>query len=309
MSGNPSVFSFVSIGHQLAAATSDGIYQSDDTGLTWKLMSRTRLIAHALAVLGSTQGPGLLLAGGPSGLQRSSDAGNSWQTTLVGSPITALSLSQDRLGEQIGLAGTETDGIFRSPDGGTTWMTANAGLLDLETIALTCSPSFAMDNTGFAGTASGLYRTRNGGKAWNSLPLPAPQPAVQCLALAPEFRAMGVILAGTEADGLFRSPDGGRTWLAVPTLRDGGVTALTWSRVTPSLVLASTSEGIIRSNDAGETWERISAMGIVLSLLLVPAPAGETVLAGLVEGGIMRSTDGGATWHTVTFEVPAEVMP
>ena len=74
------------------------------------------------------------VTGGPAGIQRSEDRGISWSTTLTGSPITTLAGSRDRSGAGIVLAGTEADGVFRSDDGGVHWVSASAGLFDLEAL-------------------------------------------------------------------------------------------------------------------------------------------------------------------------------
>jgi photosystem II stability/assembly factor-like uncharacterized protein len=242
-------------------------------------------------------------------MMRSDDEGCSWSVTLTGSTVTATAASPNADGEAIVMAGTETDGIMRSIDGGRTWVGASAGLLDLEVLSMTLSPAFADDNTGFVGTASGLYRTRNGGKAWRWLELPVMETVVQSLALAPDFGLTRIVLAGTEGDGLLRSGDAGRTWQMIDGLRDQSIAALTWSVGANSTAFAATDEGIVRSDDSGLTWSKMSDPDsvIALSVLRDKTASTETVVAGRAAGGIVRSNDGAKTWTPSSIISPADV--
>ena len=116
------------------------------------------------------------------------------------------------------------------------------------------------DRLGFAGTASGLYRTRNGARSWRAIETDLSEPAVQCLAVSPRFAADRLVLAGTEADGLLRSDDAGSTWHRPDSLVDQGVTAVAFSTRYPSrpTIAAAVESGIALSEDGGRTW-RITA--------------------------------------------------
>ena len=91
------------------------------------------------------------------------------------------------------------------------------------------SPEFGQDHIAFAATASGLYRTRNGGKSWRELDLEFEGPGVQCLAISQDFAVDRLVLAGTEARGLLISRDGGGQWEEVPELARAGVTAVAFT--------------------------------------------------------------------------------
>jgi photosystem II stability/assembly factor-like uncharacterized protein len=136
-----------------------------------------------------------LFAGGRNGLYRSRDAGTTWTHVLAEGHVMTLALTPEIL-----FAGTEQDGILRSEDAGRTWTSANPGLLDLTVLALAVSPTFDVDATGLAATASGLYRTRNSGKSWREVDL-GMEAAVQCLALSPAFAEDRLARAGS----LFRA--------------------------------------------------------------------------------------------------------
>jgi hypothetical protein len=276
------------------AGTTAGPHRSADGGRSWVTTTSGSPLPFVEALAPS---PGFatdrtVFAGTRQGVYRSTDVGATWQPVLVGSRVLALVPTGAAL-----FAGTETDGVLRSEDGGRGWTGANAGLLDLAVLALAFSPRFETDATGFAATASGLYRSRNGGKSWRAVDLPLDDPAVQCLAVSPAFADDRLVLAGTEEAGLLRSDDGGARWELVDGLSDEGVTAVSFSTgyAGRPLVAAATGRGVAISQDGGARWS-LAELGPVLSLAFVPDGDGEVLLAGLVGRGILRSADGGATW-------------
>ena len=282
------------------AATTVGIFRSDDAGESWtKTGADAPSLAFEALALSPRYASDRLLYAAAGELLRSEDGGETWGTVLAGSHVLAVAATVDSEGHEIVLAGTETDGAFRSADGGDHWASANPGLLDLTVLALAVSPDFIADKTAFAGTASGLYRTRNGGQAWRGLEPPVDDPAVQCLAVSPAFARDRTVLAGTEADGLLRSQDGGRTWEVVPDLAQGGVTAVAFGGGLS--VAVATDEGLALSADAGATWRMTGqGLGPILSLVFVPLPnVGDRVVAGLASGGVALTKNDGARWERV----------
>jgi photosystem II stability/assembly factor-like uncharacterized protein len=232
----------------LYAATTDGLLVSDDAGATWTVRQEGAFDAVAVdrGVVFAVAGETLFRDGTP---------------VLTGTRLLSVAA-----GDGVVLAGTESDGVFRSTDGGATWKSANPGLLDLTVLTIATA-----DRTSYLGTPSGLYRSRNGGRAWRSIELPVHDPAVQALAIAPD----GTVFAGTEAHGLFALTDG--EWRG-QSLDGSSVTAIACSA---EYTAVATEYGIFVSR--GEGWHTIgSDAGPVLALAI----AGEMVLAGSTAGGI-----------------------
>jgi hypothetical protein len=281
------------------AATPAGIRRSANDGTTWAVAGLTSPVPFANVVAVSPE-PKVVYAGGREGAYRSSDGGAQWQHVLGGGNVLALAVpSRDLV-----FAGTESDGVLRSEDGGRTWSGANPGLLDLTILALALSPSFAQDRIAFAATASGLYRTRNGGRSWRAVEVGSDDLAVQSLALSPRFAEDRVVLAGTEADGLLRSDDAGDSWQPVEALAGQGVTALAFSA--HGAGAAAIEAGVALSDDLGASWRFTgNGLGPVLSLVYLPSGA---MLAGLARHGVARSADGGTTWKIVDDGLRARLL-
>lgn len=285
------------------AATSAGLHISSDGGRSWRWLGLGPTpVPEALVVSSSFERDRTVLLGTGVGLFRSRDGGTRWHPVVVGSRVQCMAATPDFTDAGIVLAGTESDGILRSENGGSEWGGASAGLLDLNVTALALSPDFAADRTALAGTASGLYRSRNGGRAWRLVELGPEAPAIQALAISPTFEDDGFALAGTEADGLFRSDDGGQTWGPVPSFPEPCVTTLAFGPTSDGsrLVVAGTAAGVALSRDGGQSWQVAgSELGAILALTLPGAPVtgglGSTpaILVGTIDLGVMCHTPGG----------------
>ncbi len=79
---------------------------------------------------------------------------------LYGGRTPVLAVSPAYAQDRTLFAGTFHDGVFRSTDGGGSWIAANKGLLpDVTVYALAVSPAYAQDHTLFAGTYNGVFRS------------------------------------------------------------------------------------------------------------------------------------------------------
>jgi len=173
----------------------------------------------------------------------------------------------------------------------------------------------AAGDTLFAGAATGLYRSDDGGQTWQlataSLGL---SEAVPCtaLALSPEFAKDQTVFGGM-AGGILRSSDGGHTWALAnvpPPPPTATALVLSPTYVEDGILLAGTMEdGILRSSDRGYRWSPWNFGLLDLSIFcLAVSPSfasDETIFAG-TETGIFRSTNGGRAWREVDLPVGFE---
>jgi hypothetical protein len=287
------------------AATAAGLHTSSDGGERWIWQGLgPSAVPEALAASPRFAEDGAILLGAGSGLYRSTNRGRGWRPVLVGSRVQCIAAASASSESPNMLAGTESDGVFRSEDGGLDWVGASAGLLDLNVTALAISPAVARDRTGFAGTASGLYRSRNGGRAWRIVELGPEAPVIQALAISTRFADDGLVLAGTESDGLFRSEDGGQSWGPVSGFPAACVTSLAFAGGGDGAgrIAAGTADGVAISEDGGETWQLESPeLGPILSLAWAGGSQDDSkadvLLAGTIDAGVARRDLGGPGWQ------------
>ena len=272
------------------AATVEGLLISYDGGHTWAWHPLFKgEIATCLAISPCFAQDRTLLVGLPGGVLRSTDAGESWTTselTLSSSPQpSVLVFSPNYLRDGIALAGTMGSGIYRTGDRALKWQPWNFGLLDLSVMSLSRSPAFKEDETVFAGTSTGLFRSKNGGLAWREVDIGG-EVGVISLAVSPNFASDGEVFVGTEEMGLCHSTDRGSSWQRLTSWQiEGPVNALHFAG--DGTLLAASDIGVYVSYDKGQTWALLADLPSPLCLASPPdVGASGTVVAGTAEAGI-----------------------
>jgi hypothetical protein len=220
-------------------------------------------------------------------------------------------------------ATTTNYGVYRSIDGGASWVAKNSGLARTlgQAPRIAFSGIFRDDvylaSSGDAGI--GYYLSLSRGDSWTAhngnftQTLPnGPARKVNAV-LADSARSISQFIA-TDA-GLYRSVTGGGTWDLVYSATDGWGTPLPVSAVTEGAAeheifigndhtspsgFVYPSSGVFRSVDDGITWTRVLA-GRVQALR---STTGGVLFAGLVVEGsspvILRSVNSGASWQSVS---------
>jgi photosystem II stability/assembly factor-like uncharacterized protein len=114
--------------------------------------------------------------------------------------------------------------------------------------------------------------------------------------------------------GVLRSEDGGATWTQLGAgvfVREGASNArisridldpATAGAVAGTTVLAASDFGLYRSTDGGATWTPVLS-GIATDLIRDPTNP-QLLYAGIRRVGVSRSIDGGATWTSLTVGLP-----
>jgi hypothetical protein len=140
------------------AATTVGVFVSTDRGLSWSPLGGAPQVAGVEVVVTSPgyADDGIVFAGALGGLYRWRAGGTGWEHLLSGSRVLSVAVAPGVGAELTVLAGTEADGALISRDSGRTWTGANAGLLDLEVLALAVSPGFEDDGLAYAATPTAV---------------------------------------------------------------------------------------------------------------------------------------------------------
>jgi|GEM_PF-4717304 len=203
------------VGHTVYAATHDGgAFRSDDNGDTWSAINDglSDRALRALAVLPD----GSLIAAATGGLFRMSD-GKNW--TPIGGNLLRPGIGALALGADGALyAGSATDGVYRSADGGTNWMAINEGLANRAVHALQFDP----DGVLYPGTDAGVYRSSDRGASWESAAAGIGDLRIRALAAGPH----GEVIGGSDGAGIVRSVDRGTLWEQVAIGPSSDVRAL-----------------------------------------------------------------------------------
>src|SRR4051794_25677628 len=141
------------------AATAAGLHRSSDGGQTWEWVALgPDAVIEAVAASAGFAQDGLVLLGTTSGVHLSVDGGKLWRPVLAGSRVQALSATADFSADGGAvLAGTESDGILRSDNGGRGRGGGEARALGLELGAPAGGAPVQPDPAGVCGAPPGAY--------------------------------------------------------------------------------------------------------------------------------------------------------
>ncbi|MFN8457020.1 MAG: hypothetical protein U0401_20535 [Anaerolineae bacterium] len=241
----------------------------------------------------------------PDLLQRSVDAGRSWQT------------SQDSLPADFNLYGVTilADGsLYLTPQTGQpltlspqqmTWgrPVIEPAQLDLQALAVAAEGTIYVANS-----AAGVFKSADSGRAWQDTNFPARADETDEARLA--LTNNGVLFAAV-GRALERSADGGQQWDYLPLPPGFEVTALAVSPTfaPDGVVLVGgnyQTKQILRSADGGQSWQGVfdgtayQSASDIGALAFSPNFASDrTVYAWLQYAGLLRSSDGGRRWQLV----------
>ena len=305
----------------LFAATVNGLFQSDDGGASWR--RNPGFPVHpasdvVTAVEFDPTTPGTLFAiHRQRGLHKSVDGGATWIALGSGLPAAA----RDLLGLEFDPRAPGTvylnafdarqvpnpaiAPVYRSTDGGATWVPAADGLGG-RLVADLAVPRDA--SVLYAATADGVFRSQDGGRHWTA---PGPgAPGAQVLA-APSFAA-DIVYAGAPLHGVFKSTDGGGSWRAVNRGLTGlRVDALAIAPSNPAVLYAvARGQNVLRSDDGGATWQPAhGGLPVEPFVLAVDPRDPRTAFASQYAGAIWKTTNGGASWRLTTGVETSCVLP
>jgi photosystem II stability/assembly factor-like uncharacterized protein len=312
----------------LYAATSSGVYRSIDGGVTFTPYSRARALPVTAVAL-SPQRSGTVLAGAGALVLQSTDSGMSWRASVTGLGFgSVVAMAIDPQNPSIAYAGTGDwdcgwvqSEIFRSEDGGASWIDTQSAVDCLSSIVV--DPRIA--GTVYAGSlyagfliyrgtglGPGVKKSTDGGNSWKDVSSGLPttsifEPAVSALAIDPQnTHTLFASECAFSLCALFKSTDGGAHWVGtkpgVPAFRDNEVVAMAVDPQSPSTVyaaiapFASRNGGLWKSVDGGANWRKVFPSNVYALAIDPRNPA--TIYFG-TDDGLARSTDGGDTWAMI----------
>lgn len=162
--------------------------------------------------------------------------------------------------------------------------------------------ALAMDAEGrslWLGAHTGLFRSEDGGRSWQQVPLSAKHPHLDVMAIAPHPKDPLTMYAATHEAGAFKSTDGGSTWTEVNAGLGGlDVHGLALDPTAPEKLHAGVrekGEGIYRTTDGGGKWVRVDdgpggEVKVLSSVNIQTGMGGIWLYAGTAEG-LQRNPD------------------
>lgn len=315
--------------YRLIAATTDGLFSSQDGGIRWEkelipapLAQIQRIATSAINTipLYAVTGGSLYVSEDP--LYAQSDKGHSW---ILGQGLeaeTVRTVVVDPENPQVAFAGGLLQGywsVFRTQNGGQTWERTSAPPIQPPLPDDTLSLAMGKTGTGerilYAGTMGcGLFRSMDSGQNWETFGRSHCTQGIENMPSDIFFLAVAsqdpYRICAASGQQVFYSRDGGYTWrqATTPTTFPSPITGIAADPIRPdTFYLIASSGGFWSSEDGGDNWHQWgeAAWGDaeLTALAAFPGEAGHLAL-GSSNGGVWITSDGGHSWRSVRENLP-----
>jgi len=249
-----------------------------------------------------------LYAATSAGAFVSRNAGATWQALALdpnATPFGCRVIAIDPWSPQNIYIGSIEHGLFRSTDGGTSWVPVVVG--EDSSVSPGEVSALAIDlqrpDVVYAAFATaGLMQSRDRGRTWAKVTptYTVAGAAITTILIHPADDRQ--LLYGTATGNIFKSSDGGTTWS--PTRQGSAADQILSLGVVPEqadMVFAGTGSGMLRSTDFGSSWHGTgSSLPAVPLTFAVGTSGGAPALYAYGEGiGLQRSTDLGERWMPI----------
>jgi photosystem II stability/assembly factor-like uncharacterized protein len=225
------------------AAIVDGrgkILKSSDAGAIWKeVYTEPSSGSFVLALTIDSAGSGKIFGGTTEGqIIFSDNNGDSWQN-LHKAQGGVFKIAIDSINSDLAYFAVSQGGLLRTRDGGKNF--ENLGEKNTfsvqqqfgSPVAITADPDET--NWIYAGTTTGLFRSKNGGDDWESLKvLSSPQEnAIRGIAINPQ-NSDEIIYGASQA--FYKSVDGGQSWATTQFNGSRTLEAVSYNRQNPGVI-------------------------------------------------------------------------
>jgi photosystem II stability/assembly factor-like uncharacterized protein len=327
-------------------ATGGGVWKTTDFGNSWRNVSDGFFSTPSIGAITVAHDDGDLVWVGTGsdglrsnvipgrGVYKSTDAGKTWrcmgleQTGQIGAVLIHPTDHDVVFVAAIGNAFAPNDerGVYRSKDGGSSWervfrVSSTCGAVDLEFHPADPDVIYASMweaerkpwTIKSGGTQGGVWRSTDGGNAWQQLGggLPTGVVGKSDLAVSPaQPDRLWVLIEALDRPGLYRSDDAGETFAFVSNQRGILDRPFYYCNLdcdpTDADHLFASATGYQESSDGGKRWRRrFTPHGDNHEVWI--HPANPKVMVQCNDGGANVTMDGGATWSRQTNQPTAEL--
>jgi photosystem II stability/assembly factor-like uncharacterized protein len=266
----------------------------------------------------------ILYAGTTTAVFKSVDGGTTWSRTafpdiaedkdtrIREAGVTVIRISLDD--PSVVYAGTEEKGLYKSSDGGDSWVQkglAGNAINDIAVDSTNSNVLYVGIGHRFYLQPGRVYKSTDGGETWQiALEVEEYASGNRVLSILIDSNDSQVVYAGVDGwdKQVYKSTDRGATWtgkdVGSGTGQDVDELVMTPAEFSPAAIYARSGESkIYKSTDQGETWQHIGAdlSFPIVDLTISPVdPAIIYVSHYEPEAEFYKTTDGGETWSRQT---------
>ena len=276
---------------RVLAGSDGGVFRSEDGGVTWENLDAPTSDLEVWSVAVDPTDPDTLFVGTrPEGF-RSRDGGRSWSKLHmgvnmngpIGAPRTTRMVVDPRDNRTI-WASMEVDGVYKSLDGGDTWLHLpdlgpNPFHGDIHDVALKTGASATV----YCTSPFGLATSHDEGESWDYHEFPKFTEADS------GSYCRGILIKTDDPDVMFvgngdtipgftgavqRTRDGGKSWerVSLPVAPNSLIYWISSHKERPNVIVAASILGYVYvSEDGGDSWQKLQKeFGEVRSVALLP---------------------------------------
>ncbi len=288
----------------LAGLTNGEIFSSPNSGKSWTRIATLYPRGSVTSFVCDPESHQRIFATAESGVFLSSTGGRTWQSLTIepgaAGPIGSRTLAIDPWRTNVIYVGLNGKGIYKSTDGGSSWVSLAGGALSRLPMSepLEIKVDVTRPDVVYAAVAEmGLLRSTDAGATWTSLGGELSTTAADVTQFVLKEKASQVIVYGTSSGNMFKSTDGGSSWSPTRNgLEVDGVLSLIQSPSDPDLLVAGTANGILVSTDFGTSWTSPRGGLPAIPTSLGTSMSGSTLYAFGAGIGLQQSSDDGTTW-------------
>ncbi len=323
----------VNAGGGSLAYDGDGVYKSEDAGLTWesKGLPEVGSIGKVLidpndenTVFIGAMGP-LFRDDNNRGVYRTTDGGTTWNQVLFVSNITGVidmanhptnsnilyAATWERIRRpEMRIYGGATSGLHRSVDGGDTWTELTNGLPSDPTQKGRISIDISQSNPNVlysryadaGGSIQGVYRSADGGNSWTAMNAGA----LNSVGFHWWFR--GIFVDPTDENTIYnvdfeveKSTDGGATWGSAFGNAHVDQHAMAFNASVPGQVLLGNDGGLyVSSNDGASSTKDLTLPITQFYRVYVDPNNSDKIYGGTQDNNTIRTQTGSANdWQSI----------
>jgi len=299
---------------RLYAATREGFYLSEDGGANWQPHNEGLIASDVHALVDVPGTLGRIYAATTMGVFRLEGA-RRWVSQSRGlSDMNVSSLAVDPRTHAFLYAATRKGGIYRSEDGGKSWVLTSflkgGGEEGIKYLCVGYPDEDGKDlPIVYAGAEEGgVWRSLDRGETWEQISTGLPESGFSIGAMwCPPTKNGGYLYVGA-GRGVYRLPINTASaeslrWEALESSFDGQVAALVPDPQEPeTLYLATTLGKVYQSKDQGQSWELLSSQALptgteVQAFAVLPTRNKRAPLfCAFTAGGLFLSADMGESW-------------